>query len=329
MNSPAIRAIFFILFFCPLLALAQGDMNQSDAKGKQGKWVKKSPAGVVIYEGTFKDDKPTGLFKYYTDDGKLKAQMIFSDNGTVSRAKLYNPSGALMAQGKYVNEKKDSVWVYYADKGWKINEETYVNGKKNGKSKSFFEDASVSGEITWKDDVKHGPCLEFYGDNTPKLVATYVNGQFHGKATYYYPGKLISAEGNYKNGVKEGVWKHYLQNGMPECQLVYKDGKVIKSQVDNGRSELFYNNNIPKAVYTYKNSKKNGPFVEYYEMGVWKIVTVPGQDGPDDKKQVLEGQQVMRKGNYLNDKLDGKVIYFTKTGEEEKVEEYKDGVLIK
>lgn len=329
MNSPAIRSFLLVFVLCPFLVLGQGDINQTDAKGKQGKWVKKNDKGVLIYEGQFKDGKPVGLFKYYHDDGKLKAEMVFSNNGTVSRARLYNLQGALMAQGKYVNEKKDSVWIYYADKGWKINEETYANGKRNGKSKSFFEDASVSGEITWKDDVKNGPCAEFYADNSPKLVANYQNGQFHGKATYYYPGKIISAEGNYKNGVKDGLWKHNLSNGTPECQLLYKDGKVIKSQVDNGRSELFYNNNIPKAVYTYKNSKKNGPFVEYYETGTWKIINVPGENGPDDKKQVLEGQQVMRKGNYKDDKLDGKIIYYKKTGEEDKVEEYKDGVLIK
>jgi len=60
-----------LIFILPLLLLSTTVMSQNvtDAGGKkQGPWVKKYPNGNIMYQGTFRDDKPVGLFKRYTEE---------------------------------------------------------------------------------------------------------------------------------------------------------------------------------------------------------------------------------------------------------------------
>ena len=44
---------------------------------KQGMWQKKYNNGNVRYEGFFKDNKETGLFRYFYEDGSLKLEKKF------------------------------------------------------------------------------------------------------------------------------------------------------------------------------------------------------------------------------------------------------------
>ena len=55
-----------LIILLSLLLMSGNAMTQNltDAAGKkQGQWVKNYPNGKIMYEGTFKDDKPVGLFK--------------------------------------------------------------------------------------------------------------------------------------------------------------------------------------------------------------------------------------------------------------------------
>lgn len=337
------QASTLVLLFLTLSGLAQPDLNQVDAKGlKQGKWIRKYANGQVAYEGQFKDDKPTGAFVYYYEDGIKKREAIFSNGGKTTHTKVYNSQGKLMASGKYVDEKRDSVWKFYADKGWVISEETFVKGKKEGISKSFFEDGTLSSETFFKNDRKNGSVKEYYADRSPKMVGAYINDTLEGKVTYYFPGNIISAEGVYKKGIKEGVWKHFTNKGVPESQILYKAGKIVKKQIDNGVMEEFYypkvnpkdtvgyalkTKPIPKATYTIKSAKKDGPFTEYHNAGKWVIEASKNPDtGEDELREVLKGQKVKCKGAYKNGVLDGKITWFTLDGKIEKEEVWENGV---
>lgn len=56
------------------------NINQMDAKGeKQGYWIKKYPDGQILYEGSFRNNKPVGEFKRYYEDGSLKSVLMYSD----------------------------------------------------------------------------------------------------------------------------------------------------------------------------------------------------------------------------------------------------------
>ena len=320
-------------FLLSATAFAQGSAeNKTDAKGlKQGHWIKKDAAGKIIYEGQFKDDKPYGEFKYYYNTGELKVTSNFSDAGKTTRSKMYYTNGKKKAEGKYVDEQKDSVWKFYSDAELLLKEENYSKGKKNGTFKAYNEDGSLAKEENWKMDVKEGSCKEWYEKDHLKSETNYVNGIMEGKTTYYYPSGIISATGNYKKGIKDGAWKYTQGDGKSGSQDLYVNGVIKKSQRDNGEFEEYYpKSNILKATYTYANSKKNGAFKEYYEAGEWKIEVVPAHDEfPEEQRQYFEGEKIQRSGNYKDNNLDGKIVYFKLDGTIEKTEMYVNGVLQK
>ena len=74
---------FYIFFLIPFLSISQS-INYVDNFGmKQGMWQKKYNNGNVRYVGFFKDNKETGLFRYFYEDGSLKLEKIFFHNGTL------------------------------------------------------------------------------------------------------------------------------------------------------------------------------------------------------------------------------------------------------
>ena len=95
------------LLLCLLLgsSLTGFAQNKKDAKGlKQGAWVKIDPSKKnKLYEGSFVDDKPNGLFKYYFPSGKIKAITTYSENGTKARAILFDEAGNKISEGCYSN----------------------------------------------------------------------------------------------------------------------------------------------------------------------------------------------------------------------------------
>jgi antitoxin component YwqK of YwqJK toxin-antitoxin module len=325
------KKLHLILLFTGLSASAFAQENKTDEKGKQGHWVKKDDQNRLIYEGQFKDDKPYGEFKYYYETGTVKFITRFSDNGTVARTKMYYENGTMMATGKFVNEKKDSTWKYFSETdGMLIREENMSMGKKNGISKVFNFDSTIARQETYKMDVLNGPVKEWFQMGRLKMEGNYLDGKMEGKAIYYFPEGTVCASGNFKKGLKDGIWTYSTANGKKGSQEVYKDGKLVQTIRVNGQfQEVYPKSNIPKAQYTYVAGKKNGPFVEYYEVGQFVKQTVPPTDEnqQEDVEEVFTGQKTKRAGTYKNDQLDGKITYYKLDGGIEKVEVYKDGVL--
>ena len=214
-------------------------------------------------------------------------------------------------------------------------------GKKEGVSKNFFEDGTLSSEILFKNDKRNGVAKEYYADKSPRMIGGYLNDTLEGKVTYYFPGNIVSASGVYKKGVKEGTWKHFTNKGLPESQSIYKAGKVIKHQVDNGIIEEFYypvvnpkdtlfyalkTKPIPKATYTIKAAKRDGPFFEYHNAGKWVLAPKMDENGNEEMVETLQGQKIKCKGNYKNGVYDGKIVWFKQDGQIEKEEVWENGV---
>src|ERR1035437_109136 len=128
--------------------------NKTDEKGrKQGYWEKIDPGTKkIIYKGSFKDDKPQGLFIYYFKGmDSIHSKMDFRQDGKIAYGTLYYYTGKLEAKGKYIGEQKDSLWNFYDAAGVLLSAEMYVNGKKNGFSKIFFPDGKISEEKNYKE----------------------------------------------------------------------------------------------------------------------------------------------------------------------------------
>lgn len=232
---------FSISFF------AQVAENKTDAKGlKQGYWVKLNPeTGRPAYKGTFKDNKPVGLFKYYYPEvDTLHSTMDFRKGGKVGYVKMFYMTGVIQAKGKYVDEKKDSIWNFYDEGGKILSMENYSAGKKNGKSIVYFLSGAVAEEKNFKMDLLDGSYKEFYENKKLRRERTYENGKQVGKEVSYFPTGAIEETGMYnKTGKMNGVWVTYD-----------KTAKLIKKEVfDNGKLL----NDKEAAEWLNKNKGKN------------------------------------------------------------------------
>jgi antitoxin component YwqK of YwqJK toxin-antitoxin module len=325
------RIFILIVFILSICIESFAQENKKDANGlKQGAWVKyDATTKAKIYEGSFVDDKPNGLFKYYTPQGKIKAITTYSDKGKKAKALLFDDKGNKIAEGNYLNEKKDSTWNYYNPDHVLIAQENYSNTKKNGAWKVFYENGKLYEEINWKDSIKDGKWQQYFNNGMLKTDANFVQGQLDGSIKLYQEDGKPDMTGTYVNALREGVWLYYLPSGEIKLRENYSKGKLKNKEPLNGVINENYDNEILKSSYTYKNGKKNGEFTEYYNAGEWKLRLKPAEgEFPPEEEQYFTGQKVKRKGNFIDDQLDGKIISYKLDGKVESEKEYKNGTVI-
>jgi len=325
---------YFVLFnlLCSnyLFAQANDQLNYTDSKGlKQGFWRKTNELGQLKYEGNFKDGKPTGHFNYFYSGGQKKAETDYSKNGSLARTILYHEVGGIKAKGNYLNEKKDSIWSFYDEKGSLTSAENYKDNKRHGKSIIYYPSAKKYEESEWINDVKSGINIQFYENDEKKEEGVLKDGRYEGKVTRYHDTGEKSAYGSYQNGAQVGDWFYYDENGFPSFKETIKKGERVNFKYYNGTFDEEYPNDIPKLHISYKNAKKNGPFIEYYQQGEYKLVPKKSADGAQDEvERVLTGTQIKVEGNYVDDQYDGLIIFYTPEGKIEKKETYSKGVLL-
>ena len=107
-------ALILVSLIIGVTSLLAQDFNRTDAKGRrQGAWRGFYPNGQIRYEGQFMNDKCKGTFKYYDEQGNLKATNEFDKSGEQALNKTYAPNGRMIATGYYLNQKKEGEWKYY------------------------------------------------------------------------------------------------------------------------------------------------------------------------------------------------------------------------
>jgi antitoxin component YwqK of YwqJK toxin-antitoxin module len=319
-----------LLFSSHSFSQPNDQLNYTDNKGlKQGYWRKKNEIGQLKYEGNFKDGKPIGHFIYYYPGGQKKAESDYYKNGTCTRTLLYHEIGGVKAKGNYLNEKKDSIWSFYDEKDRLTSIENYKDNKRNGKSVIYYPSGKKCEESEWENDIKNGLNIQYYENEKKKEEGILKQGKYEGKVTRYHDTGEKSAYGSYLNGAQVGDWFYYDERGFPTFKETVKKGERINFKYYNGTFDEEYPNGIPKLHISYKNSKKNGPFKEYYQKGEFKLVPKKSEDGSQEEvERILIGTQLKVEGNYVDDQYDGLIIFYTQDGKIEKKETYTKGVLL-
>jgi antitoxin component YwqK of YwqJK toxin-antitoxin module len=227
------RIFLLVLFILQVNSFfAQDTINRTDARGKkQGFWRKQDTLGHKIYEGSFKDGFPTGEFRYYYPDGKLKTVSVISHGGKMATTVSYFPNGRKMAAGRYQDEKKDSTWQFFKEEdGVLVAEENYKAGRKSGISQSFFEDGKVSEMITWIAGVRYGPWEQYYSDGKIRLKSAYLNDEKNGPFRTFYNSGQPMMTGAYAAGRMDGAWTYYDEKGKVTKKEIYNKGILLKKE---------------------------------------------------------------------------------------------------
>ncbi|OJX34964.1 MAG: hypothetical protein BGO87_09505 [Flavobacteriia bacterium 40-80] len=229
-GSAKMKKITGILLLILGTVFSYAQQNQVDSKGrKQGDWVKYYPNSKHIeYKGTFKDDKPTGVFYYYEYDGTVK--MVANHNPVTGRSEVYfyHDNKAVKASGIFRNMKKDSVWTYYSNTGIISKRETYKNGFLEGMVYSYYVNnmkktspQKVCEEIPYKGGKKNGVAKEYYIDGTLKKECIYKDDKLTGTYKTYLPGGVLESESYFYNNNRHGVGVFHTASGKQYSYFIY------------------------------------------------------------------------------------------------------------
>jgi len=227
-----------LLLLMPVVTIAQ---NVTDATGKkQGPWVKNYPDGKIMYEGTFRDDKPVGLFKRYNEKGILQSELTFSDKKDEAQAVFFHPDGQKAAEGLYVAKKKEGLWKFYSatQPSYLIGDENYYEDTRHGLARKFYPDSTLAEKVTWDFGRKTGEWLQYYPDGKVCLRAEYFDGKLEGPFSYYYPSGKRQYEGRYKDDVRTGDWMILNEDGTLQQVLPYKNGKLADPKLADKETKL-------------------------------------------------------------------------------------------
>ena len=209
----------FLFIISLIVAVATGmaqDFNQTDSKGRrQGAWRDFYPNGQLRYEGQFKNDKCKGVFRYYDEQGNLKATNEFDKSGEKALNKTYAPNGRLMATGCYLNQKKEGEWKYYDPSSGQLRlVENNKAGKVHGWSRLYNpQNGALAEETQYVEGQPEGQCRKFSDTGILLQECQYRNGLLNGPTKSYYPSSVLKEEGQYADGQKVGVWKTYNEDG--------------------------------------------------------------------------------------------------------------------
>lgn len=254
-----------ILFLFLLIAgnvMAQGTVNQTDSQGrKQGFWTKKDVEGKIIYQATFKDDKPVGEMKRFHPNGKLKAILNFTEGNDISDAQLFDETGKLIAQGKYEGQKKTGEWTYLFNSKVVLTE-TYQNGQKNGMSKRYYKTGELLEESNWIQDKLNGIYRSYFQDGKPFLECRYMEGKRNGIFKSWFPNGILEVDAWYTNDLRDKDWRYFDDSANHLYTLKFELGKLLNPEVQDSinqeNSKLLgpKSNNIPDPEKFIQNPEE-------------------------------------------------------------------------
>jgi len=227
-----------LLFLISGSLLAQNTVNQVDAQGrKQGYWTKKDSDGKVIYQATFKDDKPVGEMKRFHPNGKPMALIAFTAGSELSDAQLFDERGKLIAKGKYAGQKKTGEWTYLSDSKV-MSTEIYVAGQKNGTCKRYYTTGELLEESNWQNDKLQGIYRSYFQDGKTYLECNYSSGLRNGIFKTWFPNGTLEIDGNYTDNVRDMNWKYYNEKGEPRFVLKFDLGNLLNPEVQDSIDSL-------------------------------------------------------------------------------------------
>jgi len=235
--------IFCFLFLISGSLLAQNSVNQLDVQGrKQGYWTKKDSDGKLVYQATFKDDKPVGEMKRFHPNGRLKAILNFTEGNDTSDGQLFDESGKLVANGKYEGQKKTGEWKYM-DNSKVVSTENYSNGLKNGTSKRFYKTGELLEESNWQNDKLHGIYRSFFQDGKPFLECLYSGGKKNGSFITWFSNGFMELDAQFTNDLRDKDWKYFDETAKLRYILKFELGKLVNQEVqdsiDRANSAIF------------------------------------------------------------------------------------------
>ena len=263
MNLKTIIILALLMLHACLPAQVSDSINKTDNNGKkQGHWIKRYLNGHIQYNGYFKDDQPTGVFKRFFENDTLRSVLVFSSDGKMAEASIYHPNGCIASKGKFVNQMKEGKWLFYSARieAYLICEEEYLNNLKNGPSLKYYPDKTLAEKVNYSKDMRTGEWVQYFPNGKACLKANYIDGKLQGKFEVFFTDGKPEYVGQYKNDTRNGLWIIYKPDGTLKYNVEYVDGEAKNS--DLYKKESDYLDSLEKNKGKISDPEKTGTIWE-------------------------------------------------------------------
>ena len=275
---------------------------------KNGKGKEYYLNGELCYEGEYLNDKRDGKGKEYSEEGEI----IFI--GEFKEGEQWEGIKKIFEEYQDENEQKIKYLKYIVQirrgipigkckefdmEGNLIYEGEFSNGKRNGKGREILNN-NVNFEGEFKDGIKwNGNANEYNKKGNLLFNGVYQNGKkFNGKeCKYFEDDETIKYEIEYKDGLYWNV-KKYKKDSFSNVDFEMKNG--------NGKIKEYYSDTVLKSKCHYKDGKKNGKVISYY----------------NNKNHNIEYE-----GEYIDNIKNGEWKTYYENGNQEFIGYYKNGVI--
>ncbi len=237
------------------------------------------PNGNVRVKATFKDDKPEGVWREYSEEGEIEKSYIYRYGVIVGEGiiteqgektgpwKEFYENGALKGEGAYEKDVKVGPWTFYHMNGEIEQAGVYDSlGRPEGEWNWYYDSGILQRKESFRDGLAEGLMSEY--DELGNLITqgTYYKGLEDGD--WFYELGDHREEGAYIEGLRDGEWRSYYRDGT----LKFK-GKFIEDN-PHGEHLWYWDNGKLKDKGNYIMGRKHGDWITYnYDGSVFLVIT--------------------------------------------------------
>jgi uncharacterized protein len=351
-----------ILIFIVVIMIWEMSQAQDNGAPKDGFQVFKYPNGTVSSEGLIKNGLPEGLWRSYYITGIKKSEgrrtnflldsiWIFYDQAGDTTEKINYHEGKRNgwnykykkdpAKGIYIwskelfaGDKKEGTAVIYFPNGNVQQTIRYDNGKKEGLSKEFDIDGNVISLLEYNKD---------YLVSRERINRLDSRGLKQGEWKEFYPDGTIKSEKTFKDDLMHGYYKEYDKHGILVLTMLYENGSVVKSKVEDepdveivnkvdADGKLIYSGPYRKGVPVgiHREYGKDGKITNsftYNDNGLLLSEGIIDEAGNHNGKwkDLYSDGKVQAEGQYTDNRRSGIWKFYNINGKVEQTGSYNNG----
>jgi antitoxin component YwqK of YwqJK toxin-antitoxin module len=351
-----------IVILLSIFLICRVGSSQEAETLKDGYHIFKYPNGAVSSEGTIKNGKPEGFWKSYYVTGVKKSEGRRTNFMLDSIWIFYDQAGDTTEKISYLYGKKNG-WYYKYKKDPAVgvyiwSKELFAGDKKEGTAYVYYPDGKIQQTFSYNDGKKEGISKEYDKDGNIITLYEYSNdflvsmdrinrvdknGLKQGDWKEYYPNGKIKSEKNYVNDLLNGYYKEYDEKGKLVVTMLYDNGAMVKSRVeDEPDIEVvnkldpegnliysgYYRNKVPVGIHREygKDGKVSNAFI-YNDNGVLLSEGIVDETGNRNGKwkDLYSDGKIQAEGQYTDNRRTGKWKFYTREGKTEQTGSYNNG----
>ena len=328
---------------------------------KDGYQVFRYPNGSISSEGMFRNGKQDGYWKTYYVTGVKRSEGKYTNFMLDSIWVFYDQAGDTTDKISYLFGKKNGYYLKYKkdpSAGLYIySRELYAGGNREGTGYIYFPDGKVQQTISFNAGKREGlskeydkngnviTLMEYSNDflvSRQKINRTDSEGLRQGEWIDFYPNGAKKTEKNYKDDQLHGYYKEYDQRGVLVMTMLYDNGSIVKSNVEDqpdieivnrydSNNKLIYNgpfrNNIPVGVHReFSDGKVTNAFI-YNDNGLKISEGIVDESGRYNGKwkDFYPDGKIMAEGTYTDNRRTGLWKFYSPDGKTEQTGFYNNG----